>query len=141
MFGLFKSAVLGTKTASGGGLGVELVRNGTFNDASGWNFTQDTTIANGIVTFTGAGVGQVARSDPVEPITPGNYTFAFDLLTTDGAVGITVYVGDTPLTVPGSTVAGHFTGTITTAATGQSTNLRAVGCACTLDNFSVKRAP
>jgi hypothetical protein len=124
---------------------VELVLNGDFSASpGGWSLSSPATIVDGVLVFDGENVGQASRTDPVEPITAGDYTYAFDLVATNGESEVTVYVGTTfpGLTVSGSTVPGHYSGTITTIASSQTLRLRVPsGAVCQIDNFSVKRAP
>jgi len=116
--------------------GSELVTLGDFSAGTGWTLTGGATITGGRLVMDGSGNGQASRA-PAATITAGVYLYEFDVITS--VWPIIVGVGGTPLSVPGSNLAGHFVGLITSAASAQTVTISSLSNTCVLDNFSVKK--
>jgi hypothetical protein len=118
--------------------GNELVTNGTFVTAPGWTLSGGASISGGTLNFDGTGAAQAIQT-AAETITAGQYLYEFDITQHAGTTPITVGIGGTTAVVAGSNVPGHFTGTITTAASSQIVGLFCSTKVVKLDNFTVRR--
>jgi hypothetical protein len=116
--------------------GPELVTLGDFSAGTGWTLSGGATITGGRLVMDGSGNGQASRTASAT-LTAGTYKYEFDIITT--VWPIIVGIGGTPVSVPGSNIAGHFIGMITSAASAQTVTISSLSNTCVLDNFSVKK--
>jgi hypothetical protein len=129
----------------GGGEAVELVTNGTFDDATGWGLTSGAVISGGVLILDDNGDGLcMADTDAAETITPGDYVWSLDMGGVSPNQDIYVFIGGVSERVSATGGAlGHYEGMITTTAADQKVMVTGFDNAnsTTIDNLSVKRAP